>query len=141
MSEPLRLCKHIHDTGRTCASAAVKDQNYCAFHLHHRARLMRMAQYRARCEQFSLRLPPLEDMFAVQSALNQLVEAVAADMLDLTTSCRYLSRLLKNDRIRRYLSKNHADTLAEVDQVVGEVEQELHKPVVSEKRERQRAAS
>jgi hypothetical protein len=73
--------------------------------------------------------------------LRRAEESYAADMLDLTTSCRYLARLLKNDRIRRYLSKNHADTLAEVDQVVGEVEQELRKPVVSEKRERQRAAS
>jgi hypothetical protein len=50
-----------------------------------------------------------------------------------------LSRLLKNNRIRRYLSKNHTDTLAELDQVVTEVEQELRKPVASERREKQRA--
>ena len=76
-------CHHIHDNGGTCNSAAVTGQNYCTFHLGHRARQLRMAQYRARGERFDLKLPPLESMFAVQSALNQLVEAVAADMIDL----------------------------------------------------------
>jgi hypothetical protein len=77
------ICKHTHDNGHQCASVAARGRDYCAYHLHHRARLLRMAQVRARNERFDLRLPPLEDMFAVQSALNQLVEAVAADMLDL----------------------------------------------------------
>jgi len=82
-TEPLRTCTHLHDHGGTCHSVAVRGQRYCPFHLRYRARLMRMAQFRARGQRFDLRLPPLEDMFAVQSALNQLVEAVAADMLDL----------------------------------------------------------
>ena len=82
-TEPLRACTHLHDHGGTCHSVAVRGQRYCPFHLRYRARLMRMAQFRARGQRFDLRLPPLEDMFAVQSALNQLVEAVAADMLDL----------------------------------------------------------
>ena len=83
MSTTYRTCKHISDTGRTCASAAVTGYNYCAFHLHHRARLMRIAQYRARRRRLLLTLPPLESMYAVQSALNQLSEAAAAGMIDL----------------------------------------------------------
>jgi len=82
-TEPLRTCTHLHDHGGTCHSVAVRGQRYCPFHLRYRARQLRMAQFRARGQRFDLRLPPLEDMFAVQSALNQLVEAVAADMLDL----------------------------------------------------------
>ena len=82
-TEPLRTCTHLHEHGALCRSVAVRGQRYCPFHLRYRARLMRMAQFRARGQRFDLRLPPLEDMFAVQSALNQLVEAVAADMLDL----------------------------------------------------------
>ena len=76
-------CHHLHDNGDHCKSAAVTAQNFCTFHLRHRARGLRMAQYRARSERFDLKLPPLESMFAVQSALNQFVEAVAADMIDL----------------------------------------------------------
>jgi hypothetical protein len=41
-----------------------------------------MAQARARAERYNIRLGPLEDMYAVQSALSQLAEALAADMID-----------------------------------------------------------
>ena len=54
---------------------------------------MRMAKYRARNERFDLNLPPLENMHAVQSALSQLVEAVAADMIDLKRAHFLLSAL------------------------------------------------
>ncbi len=54
---------------------------------------MRMAQARARNERFDLQLPPLESMHAVQSALSQIMETVAADMLDLKRADR-LIRLL-----------------------------------------------
>ena len=36
----------------------------------------------ARNQRFDLKLPPLESMYAVQSALTQLAEALAADMID-----------------------------------------------------------
>jgi hypothetical protein len=41
-------CKHLHDTGGTCNSAAVKDRDYCTYHLRYRARLLRMAQAKIR---------------------------------------------------------------------------------------------
>ncbi len=82
MSQPLRTCSHIKDTGDICNSVAAKDQKYCPNHLRYRARQLRIAQARARCERFHLQLPPLESMYAVQSALSQLAEALAADMID-----------------------------------------------------------
>ena len=94
MSTAYRTCKHVYDTGGTCASASVKDQHYCGYHLHHRARLMRMAQYRARNRRFALRLPPLENMYAVQSALNQLAEAAAAGVIDLKQA-RFLLSVIR----------------------------------------------
>src|SRR5271165_2903887 len=81
MSE-YKTCTHIHDNGYFCQSAAVTGRDYRCYHLRYRGRLMRMAQYRARGERFDLRLPPLENMHAVQSALSQLMEALAADMID-----------------------------------------------------------
>ena len=77
-----KTCTHIHDTGYFCQSAAVTGRDYCCYHLRYRGRLMRMAQSRARSQRFDLRLPPLENMHAVQSALSQLMEALAADMID-----------------------------------------------------------
>ena len=82
MSQPLRTCSHLHETGDTCNSVAAKDQKYCPHHLRYRARQLRIAQARARCERFHMQLPPLESMYAVQSALSQLAEALAADMID-----------------------------------------------------------
>ena len=79
----LKTCKHIYDSGYHCSSAAAKDRDYCVYHLRYRGRGMRMAQSRARNQRFDLHLPPLEDMHAVQSALSQLAEALAADMIDL----------------------------------------------------------
>lgn len=83
MSATYQTCSHIYDTGGICNAAAVKDQRYCVYHLRHRARLMRMAQYRARHQRFELKLPPLENMYAVQSALNQIFEAAATGMTEL----------------------------------------------------------
>src|SRR5271165_1569359 len=77
-----KTCTHTYDSGGACGSAAAKDRDYCTYHLRHRARLLRMAQLRARHEPFDLKLPPLESMHAVQSALTQLSEALAADMID-----------------------------------------------------------
>ena len=85
-----RTCTFIHDDGNLCNSAAVTDRNLCFYHLDHRARLMRMAQYRARGQRFDLQLPPLESMHAVQSALTQLSEALAADMIELKRADRLI---------------------------------------------------
>ncbi|HEY4934901.1 MAG TPA: hypothetical protein VII23_25305 [Terriglobales bacterium] len=100
-----RTCTYIHDDGGIFNSAAVTDRNLCLYHLRHRARLMRMAQYRARDQRFDLQLPPLESMFAVQSALTQLSEALAADMIDLKRADRLIRvlniasrNLLKSDK-------------------------------------------
>ena len=77
-----KTCTHTYDNGNTCNSAAVKDRDFCYYHLRHRGRLMRMARARTRNQRLFFQLPPLEDMFAVQSALTQLAEALAADMID-----------------------------------------------------------
>src|SRR5664279_6505052 len=77
-----KTCTYVQDTGYLCQSAAVGGRDYCCFHLRYRGRQMRRAQYRARGERFHLDLPPLENMHAVQSALSQLMEALAADMID-----------------------------------------------------------
>ena len=109
MSQPLRTCSHLNETGDTCNSVAAKDQKYCAFHLHYRARQLRMAQMRARCERFHLQLPPLDSMYAVQSALSQLAEALAADMIDLKRANSLLSILRLASLNLRHPEKWHTN--------------------------------
>lgn len=121
MSQPLQTCKHFHDNGGTCNSIAAKNQRYCAYHLRHRARLMRMAQARARNQRFDLQLPPLESMHAVQSALTQVMDVVAADMLDLKRADRLIRVLTVASRNLLKADKwpaapvFHSDQAVEVD--------------------------
>ena len=93
MESKCATCNHLHDDGGTCNSAAVTGQKYCIYHLRYRARQLRRAQLRARGERFGIKLPPLESMFAVQSALTQLGEALAADMIDPKRAQQLLSVL------------------------------------------------
>ena len=109
MSATYRTCKHIYDTGGTCASASVNGQHYCVYHLHHRARLMRMAQYRARNQRLVFRLPPLENMYAVHSALNQLTEAAGAGMIDLKQARFLLSVVRAAGQFLLHTDKWQAD--------------------------------
>jgi hypothetical protein len=120
MTQPLRTCTHTYDTGRTCNSVAAKDQKYCRYHLGYRARQLRLAQARARAERFDFKLPPLEDMYAVQSALSQLAEALAADMIDLKRAHALMSVLRLMSLNFRHPEKwqtnlYHSDQLSEVD--------------------------
>jgi hypothetical protein len=98
----MKTCTHLHDTGEPGNSAAAINRDYCVFHLRYRARQHRMAQSRARSDRFDLKLPPLESMSTVLSALNQIVEAIAADMIDLERadlllkSLRFAAQALKS---------------------------------------------
>ena len=76
------LCTYLHDDGHHCRSAAVRGRQFCLFHLRHRGRRMQMARYRALNQRFQLFLPPPEDPAAIHSALTQVIEALAADMIE-----------------------------------------------------------
>src|SRR5580704_14193024 len=77
-----KTCTHTYDSGRACKSAAAKGREFCGYHLRYRGRLLRMAQYRARHQPFDITLPPLDSLCSIQSALSQVAEALAADMID-----------------------------------------------------------
>jgi hypothetical protein len=77
-----KTCTHTYDSGRACKSAAAKGREFCGYHLHYRGRLLRRAQFRARHQPFDITLPPLDSLCSIQSALSQVAEALAADMID-----------------------------------------------------------
>ena len=77
-----KTCTHTYDSGRACKSAAAKDREFCGYHLHYRGRLLRRAQSRARHQPYDIVLPPLDCLCSIHSALSQVAEALAADMID-----------------------------------------------------------
>jgi hypothetical protein len=77
-----KTCTHTYDSGRACKSAAAKGREFCGYHLHYRGRLLRRAKARARHQPFDIMLPPLDSLCSIQSALSQVAEALAADMID-----------------------------------------------------------
>ena len=102
METIIPLCTYIHDDGRSCRSAAVRGRNFCLFHLRHRGNLMRMAQAGAANREFELALAALDDLAAVQSALQQVIHALAANRIDvgrarqLTSALRFYAENFKH---------------------------------------------
>jgi hypothetical protein len=81
-SVPVKTCGHLREDGRYCGSIAVKDRDFCPHHLRERARGLRMAQARARRQRVLLQLPPLEDLYAVQVSIGQVLNALLSGQLD-----------------------------------------------------------
>jgi hypothetical protein len=77
-----KTCTHTYDSGRACKSAAATGREFCGYHLHYRGRQMRMAQHRFRHQRFDIILPPLDSLCSIHSALSQVAEALATDMID-----------------------------------------------------------
>ncbi len=79
---PINHCRHIKEDGVFCQSPPPHGRNYCYFHLRALGRRIRMARALARREPFRLILPILEDMNAVHVALQQVLDAVSAGLID-----------------------------------------------------------
>ncbi len=75
-------CDHLMADGVFCSSPALRNQRFCYFHLDLRARRVQMAQARRKGESCRLRLPILDNMHAVQAALQQVGDALADDRID-----------------------------------------------------------
>ena len=58
------------------------DRDYCHFHLTIRGRRLKMARARARGERCCVELPPLEDLYAVQVGIQQVLDALLSGQLD-----------------------------------------------------------
>ncbi len=77
-----KTCTHLRENGQYCDSIAVKDRDFCKFHLHHRGRRLKMARARARQQRWRLQLPPLEDLYSVHVGIGLVLDALLHDQLD-----------------------------------------------------------
>ncbi len=83
----IRHCEHIKANGHFCGSPAMRDRNYCFFHMNHIGRRMRLQRYAAHgLEAPPIELPLLEDAASIQLALMQVTEALLHGTLDRKTA-------------------------------------------------------
>jgi len=78
----VNTCHHIKENGTRCGSPAVSRRRYCHYHLGMRGRRLKMARARARRERWQVELPPLENLYAVQVAAQNMLDALASGQLD-----------------------------------------------------------
>ena len=75
-------CRHVKEDGAYCQGAPLRGREYCRFHLRALGRRMRIARAQARREPYRLLLPILEDLNAVQVARMQVLDALAAGLIE-----------------------------------------------------------
>jgi hypothetical protein len=62
-----------------------------------------------------------QEMTNSQAGLAALKDTYGADRLELQVACRYLNTVLGNQRLRKYLAKQHPDLLKELEQIAKDV--------------------
>jgi hypothetical protein len=77
-----KTCTHLRENGQYCLSLAVSGREFCAYHLHHRGRRLKMARARAHHQGWRLQLPPLEDLYSVQVGIDRVLDALLHAQLD-----------------------------------------------------------
>ena len=75
------LCHHRMESGYYCQSPAVHDRHFCYSHLRLRGQRIRMARAIARRLPYRFDLPALDDLYAVQSAVEHVGRALGAGLM------------------------------------------------------------
>ncbi|HVP49960.1 MAG TPA: hypothetical protein VMT56_01930 [Candidatus Bathyarchaeia archaeon] len=75
-------CRHVKEDGIYCGSPAVRNRQYCYYHLMQRGRRLRRALALSRGEPCQPHIPPLDDLRSIRVALSEIVQGIAAGQLD-----------------------------------------------------------
>ena len=81
-AEPAGLCHHVMESGFYCQSPALHHRRYCYSHLRLRGECLRMARAIARRQPYRFFLPALDDLYAVQAAVEHVARALGAGLLE-----------------------------------------------------------
>ena len=76
------LCHHVMESGFYCQSPALRDRRYCYSHLRLRGQRVRMARAIAKRQPYRFDLPALDDLYAVQAAVEHVARALGAGLLE-----------------------------------------------------------
>jgi hypothetical protein len=81
-AKPAELCHHIMESGMHCQSPALRNRRFCYSHLRLRGERLRMARAIARRLPYRFDMPALDDLFAVQVAVEHVARALGAGLLE-----------------------------------------------------------
>src|SRR5271166_3887788 len=110
-ARPAGLCHHFMENGLYCQSPALRDRRYCYSHQRLRGQRLRMARAIARRQPYRFDLPALDDLFAVQAAVEHVARALGAGLLERRQAGTLLYALQQsaiNHRIMALLQMNTA---------------------------------
>ena len=105
------LCHHGMESGFYCQSPALRDRRYCYSHLRLLGQRLRMARAIARRQPYRFDLPALDDLFAVQAAVEHVARALGAGLMERRQAGTLLYALQQsaiNHRILALLQMNTA---------------------------------
>jgi hypothetical protein len=74
-------CHHFMESGFYCQSPALRNRRFCYSHLRLRGQRIRMARAIARRIPYRFDLPALDDLYAVQVAVEHVARALAAGLM------------------------------------------------------------
>jgi len=80
--KPAGRCHHVMESGFYCDSPALHDRRFCYSHLRLRGQRVRMARAIAQRLPYRFDLPPLDDLYAVQSAVEHVARALGAGLME-----------------------------------------------------------
>lgn len=104
-------CHHVMPSGERCKSPAMRGTQLCYFH----SRLRRVTGQRCKPGKKPLKLPFLEDRVAIQLAVSQILDAIAANTIDPRRASLMLRALQIGSQLFRY--RNNILPLSSVDSV------------------------
>jgi hypothetical protein len=87
----IRRCQHIKVNGTQCGSPAVREHNYCYFHVRWHRKGREVNAYFQ--EQKILAMPSLEDANSIQVGLAEVMRQLGAQMIDHKTAALFLYAL------------------------------------------------
>ncbi len=102
-------CRHIHPDGAYCGSPALRDRKYCYYHLMERARRLRRARALRDNQPYRLEIPPLDNLYAVRTALSEIAQALASGQLDPRVAGKLLYAIQLANSTNRRIEKMEAE--------------------------------
>jgi len=98
------LCHHVMESGAYCQTPALRDRRYCFSHLRLLGERMRMARAIAKRLPYRFTMPALDDLYAVQVAVERVATAMAAGLLEQRLGGRLLYALQQSSGNLRVLA-------------------------------------
>ena len=101
-------CRHVKEDGIYCGSPALRDRKYCYYHLMQRGRRLRRARALRDNLPYRLEIQSLDNLYAVRTALTEIVQAVAAGQLEALSAGKMLYGIQQVTAINRRIEQMEA---------------------------------